>query len=145
MATHVSNGCGDRQKHQNLPVSCHCPKKVLPGEPLVQRKTLHKAVRQVVVEANALWLPLGSVMHTPAYSHTCMHRTPSTPTERKRKLQWCIICILTNKLTQKPEKQTSQATREVLPLPRLGNYKLSSLNLSLLSFYIPSSAGIKGV
>lgn len=47
-----------------------------------------------------------------------------------------------------PENQeckVSQATREVLPLPRLGDCRLSRLNLPLLSFDISSSAGIKGL
>ena len=46
---------------------------------------------------------------------------------------------------EKPKKQSSQATREVLPLPRLDDHKQGRLSLSLLSFYTLSSAGIKGI
>lgn len=41
--------------------------------------------------------------------------------------------------------QVSQATREVLPLPILGDHRLSKLCLSRLPFYIPSRSWIKGV
>lgn len=44
-----------------------------------------------------------------------------------------------------PEKQGSQGTREILPLPMLGYSKASRLSLAVLSLYISSSAGIKGV
>lgn len=45
-----------------------------------------------------------------------------------------------NPLTRKARQS---ATREVLPIPRQGNHRLSRLSISLLSIYIPSSAEIK--
>lgn len=44
-----------------------------------------------------------------------------------------------------PEKQDSQGTEEILPLPMLGYSKASRLSLAVLSLYISSSAMIKGV